>query len=290
MIKKYFDIKYYWKDNKPIIQLKLKKELMLNKENRTFQELNGNSRKYYIFHYGNVLGNKLKDEYNKVSTVHARIKWYVENVKLSNSEKKRLLDYRSKYLLNVQNKNKEKYSDKEFKLKFNVLMNNPKRVKNISERAKEMWNRAKTIDVELYRRMTTNCNIKKYELNEYKMNSIEYLIGLLLNKHNCKWEYETIFNFDTETFLPDFYIRNKKTIIECYGDYWHANPNNFKPVNKIYRRGKYNISAADIWNRDGRRKEIFEKNRYTYLYFWETDIKNNIDKIKGELINEQIIR
>lgn len=286
MIKKYFDIKYYWKNDKPIITLKLKKNLMLNKENKSIKELNGNSKEYYIFHYGKVLGNELRNEYKKISTIHARIKWYVENFNLSTDEKKKLLLYRDEYLKRIKESNIKKYSNPDFKSSFNIKMKNPKRVDIIRRKAKEMWIRAKTIDHELYRRMTTSCYVKKYELNGIKMNSIEYLIGNVLNELNYVWEYEKIFNFEKDTFLPDFFIKDKNMIIECYGDYWHANPKIFKNTDKIYRNGKFKILAENIWRKDKYRKNIFEKNGYTYFYFWEDDVKNNIEKIKGELKNE----
>lgn len=282
IIKKYFDIKYYWKNNKPVIKLTLKKDLMLNKENKCIGELNGNSRKYYIYHYGNDLGNKIRNEYTKISTVHARIKWYVDNFKLSKNEKCKLLSYREKYIQQIKESNIKKYSDADFKNKFNKIVRNPERIAIIKQKSKEKWIRAKTIDNELYRRMATNCNIKKYELNGYKMNSIEYLIALVLNEYKYNWKYEEIFNFDTKTFLPDFFIENKKMIIECYGDYWHANPKLFNKNDKIFR----NILISDIWKRDKNRKKLFEKNGYKYFYFWEDDIKNNIEKIKGVLKNE----
>ena len=81
--------------------------------------------------------------------------------------------------------------------------------------------------------------------------------------------------------MPDFYVESKKIIIECYGDFWHANP-------KFFGDGGYthkNRTVKQVREYDYKRKLTFEENGYTYLYFWEDDIINTLDKIK-EQINE----
>lgn len=50
--------------------------------------------------------------------------------------------------------------------------------------------------------------------------------------------------------IPDIFIPRLNLVIEFYGDYWHANPENFSVSDKI--KGQY---AIDIWMRDSDREE-----------------------------------
>lgn len=155
-------------------------------------------------------------------------------------------------------------------------MNNPIRVKKISDKAKIMWDNAKKHNKELYYRMINTSKNKNYVLNGYKMNFLEYEIGKILNEFGLKWEYEKIFEFKTNCYLPDFCVESEKLIVECYGDFWHANPSWFSENQTTHK----NRVAKDIWYYDNLKKDIFEKNGYKYLYFWENEIINNLDKIK----------
>jgi hypothetical protein len=54
---------------------------------------------------------------------------------------------------------------------------------------------------------------------------------------------------------PDFKVTGKKQIIELFGDYWHRNDDVAKHIEAWWRAG------------------------YECLILWETDIKNDIDKV-----------
>jgi len=156
------------------------------------------------------------------------------------------------------------------------VMNSPKRIEKISLSSKKMWEHAKSFNKEMYYRMINSQKHKNFELNGYKLNNIEYLVGSILNNFSINWEYEKIFQFKTTCYLPDFYVRSKNLIIECYGDYWHANPKYLNENDFTHK----NRSVKDVWAYDSRKKEIFENNEFSYLFFWENDILNNIDGIK----------
>jgi len=178
----------------------------------------------------------------------------------------------------------ERYkNDIEFRNKMLKKQRNPIRIKKISNAAKKMWREAKQNDSEKVLRMLPTYT-KNYEISGYKVNYIEFIMGTILNEFNIKWEYEKLFVFspNKRAYIPDFYISDKKIIIECYGDYWHANPTLFSGDKLLFKK----ILAKDKWKQDQERKEIFEANGYIYLNFWETDIKNNIDTIKNIIKNE----
>jgi hypothetical protein len=171
------------------------------------------------------------------------------------------------------------YSDEKNKEYIKSVMNAPDRIKKISISSKNMWHNAKNSNKELFYRMINSSKNKNYEINGIKLNSIEYTVGILLNTMNLDWKHEQIFNFENTCYLPDFYIESKNLIVECYGDFWHANPKFFTEIQTTHK----NRVVKDIWQYDLLKKEIFEKNGYKYLFFWEYDIIENLENIKTKI-------
>jgi very-short-patch-repair endonuclease len=86
-------------------------------------------------------------------------------------------------------------------------------------------------------------------------------------------------NVQIGRYNVDFLIK-PKTIIECFGDYWHCNPMTYE--SDFYHRSLH-ITAEEKWQRDsGRRKEL-EAQGYIFYVFWEHDIKNDLVRVKEEL-------
>lgn len=85
--------------------------------------------------------------------------------------------------------------------------------------------------------------------------------------------------------IVDIFIPDGKLVIECYGDYWHANPELYLPTDEIplYRGNK---KAEDIWAFDKLRKEQIESFGFTVLELWEGDFYNNKQKFEEKLLNE----
>jgi len=89
-------------------------------------------------------------------------------------------------------------------------------------------------------------------------------------------------NFQAETrigrSIVDFFFKDIKLIIETDGDYWHANPNIYSD------RAKLNNTQLKKVKRDAEEALYCDKNGYTLLRFWETDLKKDlkacVDKIK----------
>lgn len=162
------------------------------------------------------------------------------------------------------------------------VMNRPDRVKKISDAAKRRWEYWVKYDNETLYRLLNSSRNKNYEINGYKVNSIEYQLGVILSELKLNWKYEKGFIFDKKCYVPDFCVDDKKLIVECYGDYWHANPNLFKGNDVVF----HNRTSKDIWEYDRIKQETFEDGGYKYLYFWESDIIENIEKIKEKLCKE----
>lgn len=179
----------------------------------------------------------------------------------------------------VAEKNRNRMDDVKYFEKFMKSVRNPDRLDKISKSSKLMWQRLKSNKpIEYYNIINSGPN-KNFELNGYHMNYVEFILGSVLNTLNIKWVYEFDFKFGNKIYVPDFYIPDLNIVIECYGDYWHANPIIYKSESVMF--GK--IPINDIWKKDVIRKKSFEDSGYTFLSFWESDIKNNINKIKEEI-------
>ena len=85
---------------------------------------------------------------------------------------------------------------------------------------------------------------------------------------------------ENRTIFPDILVDNK--IIECYGDYWHCNPNKY---GKDYYHSRLKKTASEIWDYDEKRKNLLENNGYNVLIIWEHEYKNNTDEMYKK-INE----
>jgi len=76
----------------------------------------------------------------------------------------------------------------------------------------------------------------------------------------------------------DFYLPVTNTVLEVYGDYWHANPR------KYPKRSMLNETQKQNAIRDRKRKNFLIKSGYRFVYIWECQIKENPD-ILSELLN-----
>ena len=77
--------------------------------------------------------------------------------------------------------------------------------------------------------------------------------------------------------------QSKKKIIEFYGDYWHGNPNKYKPTDLIkYMKGI--ITAEDKWKIDVERIKLLESKGYKVLIIWESEYVENPNLVIGKCI------
>jgi very-short-patch-repair endonuclease len=76
-----------------------------------------------------------------------------------------------------------------------------------------------------------------------------------------------------KNWVFDFYLPEINLVIECQGDYWHANPNIFD---------HNNLSEMQMKNieRDERKRKYLAENNINHLFFWENEIIKNIELVK----------
>lgn len=100
--------------------------------------------------------------------------------------------------------------------------------------------------------------------------SIERIVKKQLIDNNIEFEQQYVVRKEKGYQLPDFYIPGLNLIIECNGDYWHMNPNKYKPYD-------YNetikSTAEEIWEKDNSKIELYKSKGYNVLVLWEHDIK-----------------
>jgi hypothetical protein len=68
----------------------------------------------------------------------------------------------------------------------------------------------------------------------------------------------------------DIFIPSKNKVIECYGDYWHCNPDKCQPD---YYNKLVHLTAQEIWDKDSQKQEILKKSGYNVEVVWENTNK-----------------
>ena len=107
------------------------------------------------------------------------------------------------------------------------------------------------------------------------VNTIEEKVSTMLTQLYLPFETQVSVDKYTVDFLVD-----KKYIVECYGDFWHCNPQKY--TSYYYNRGKKK-TAEEIWNRDMERKQTFEQLGYKFLCLWETDIRSSPKIVQSKI-------
>jgi very-short-patch-repair endonuclease len=103
---------------------------------------------------------------------------------------------------------------------------------------------------------------------------IEKFIEDILIENNILFEQE----YPIGVYIVDFFIPSKNLVIECMGDYWHANP-------KFYIKEHYSITQKNNVKRDKRKNKYLNSQNINLVYYWEYDIKKFPREIKKKLLD-----
>src|ERR1035437_443956 len=292
----YFDVDLLWKEEIPKISFKLKTKFREGKKplfKKGGQPISGAQVEYYINYLGEEVGGKVYEERRKYFGVknfflflkkykivnkesEEKYALYLEtiNEKVKKNHKVAInkLEYREKlkkaYNHNLHSQiHKDLWKDKDYRKKIINSYDSIKRSNNLKKR----WSEKESQIIFL-----NSHNNKNYICNGIKMNSIEFLIAQVLNELEIKWVYEKSFFKNNKSYFPDFYLFDYNIVIECYGDYWHANPEIYNENDKKWKRKK---SASDIWKADEDRKKFYEELGIDFCFFWEHEINKNLNEI-----------
>lgn len=117
------------------------------------------------------------------------------------------------------------------------------------------------------------------------------------NKKNQKTRIETLVagmldrlgfdyrqNVQIGRYNVDFVVGS--TIIECFGDFWHCNPDLW-PADRY--NGSLHMTAEDKWKRDSERRTALEQQGFRFVAFWETQIREQPHVVEAAL-RELLVR
>jgi len=126
--------------------------------------------------------------------------------------------------------------------------------KSSSERLKELWK---------------NKKFRENRIKFVKPNKPEKIIINIIKQYNLNFIYvgngKKWVRGENTLFNPDFIHKEKKLIIEHFGDYWHNLPN-------IKKRDKLRVKA-------------YSNKGYKTLIIWENELKNKKQEIPNKIIN-----
>lgn len=74
--------------------------------------------------------------------------------------------------------------------------------------------------------------------------------------------------------IPDIFIPEFNLIIEINGDFWHANPERYKPTD-IFPTWEGKKTAQEIWDHDSEKLSIYKELNYNFLVIWEHSIRDS---------------
>lgn len=109
---------------------------------------------------------------------------------------------------------------------------------------------------------------KKYN----EPSGLELKFQKLLDDINIKYEFQ----FQLQNRLYDFHIPDTKILIETDGNFYHVNPS-------MFTHPKYK-TQRDVIKNDIQKNELAEKEGYTLLRFWESDINERPAWVVQELL------
>jgi len=120
--------------------------------------------------------------------------------------------------------------------------------------------------------------IRRLKNNEmpFLNTKIEIKIGKELTKRQIS--YISQYPLDKK-FVCDFVLIPFNIVIECDGDYWHANP-------KIYPPADLNKTQLEKVKRDKFKDLYLSKKGWKIFRFFESDINKSPEKCVDKIINE----
>lgn len=123
--------------------------------------------------------------------------------------------------------------------------------------------------------MARNKKQAKLQFPESCKSRIEYVVSTLLDKMDVLYEQNATIGKYTVDFLTD-----RGVIIECYGDFWHCNPNTY--IDSYYNK-PLQMTASQKRTKDQQRVDELKSQGYDVVCLWEYDIKNNPSYICSQL-------
>lgn len=125
-----------------------------------------------------------------------------------------------------------------------------------------------------------------------KRSKFHQQIEHILEKYNITYESEVGNKFKTYNYyynkdyspIVDILIEDYKIVIECQGDFWHANPIKYKESD-TFDTFEGRKTAKELWQRDKARKEQIESFGYIVIVIWESELNHNRQDVEKSILN-----
>lgn len=108
------------------------------------------------------------------------------------------------------------------------------------------------------------------------LNSMEIDFGI---------EYKIKNSATNRYFAYDIIVSGTRNLIEVNGDYWHGNPEIYKPTDIILKGSSKEMSVSEKWALDAKKIEFAENAGYRVLVLWESKVKSDPDLVASEIRN-----
>lgn len=137
-----------------------------------------------------------------------------------------------------------------------------------------------TFEVHEYRKETAKfCSLQCAYKNGYNISKFSTNVFDFLDSYYDDIIREKMVVIGSKKYFPDILI-NGNIIVECYGDYWHCNPDMYE---SDFLNKHKNKSAKDIWRMDDIREQQLKNDGFYFFKIWENDWDNK--DIKHDIIS-----
>lgn len=167
------------------------------------------------------------------------------------------------------------------------------------QKALEKYGVRNVFQSEIIKQKLQQTNLEKYGVekigwlqkkNNHRRSKFHRKIEDLLVTLNINYESEVTCKFIKynkelqKKYSPivDILIEEHKLVIECYGDFWHANPKIYTP-NDIFYTFYGKRTSQEIWDFDNIRINHIKNFGYKVLIIWEYDYFNNLKLVKKNI-------
>lgn len=138
---------------------------------------------------------------------------------------------------------------------------------------KRKWENRKTKSNEELSKLRSK-NAKKlwksglYDNTDFAIKRVSKFQLKVFNSLKGEWKIEYPIQGKEKRYFVDIVNLRKKIIIECFGDYWHCNPNKY--IENYYHQ-RVHKTAKEIWAQDENRIKELEQLGYKVIIIWESD-------------------
>jgi G:T-mismatch repair DNA endonuclease (very short patch repair protein) len=216
-----------------------------------------------LYGHENCLGKNTPAYHKRNNTIKER--YGVDNV----FQIKEIIDHINGYMLETYGR---------------LRISNPEKQKETKQNWSEEFKIEYGDKISKIKRKNNNPNLTDEQLNELvknrnnillpmdRMNLFESKISSVLTKMNLSHSFAK----KIDKYYPDFVLENSNILIECQGDFWHANPKFYRP-GEILSFPKEKIKTDKIWANDYKKLKNYTSLGYRVIYIWENDIHHQSD-------------